>query len=92
MIIVALILFSLVVVHTSEGDSCAFFGQLQSRSDREVLTRQLVYEVHHGIVPSILLINTQAVEEQVQELMFWEADLPSPENLKVYQHTPFCTN
>ena len=45
-----------------------------------------------GLVSSILLINTQAVEEQVQELIFWEADLPSPENLKVYQHTPFCTN
>ncbi|XP_071499270.1 52 kDa repressor of the inhibitor of the protein kinase-like [Diadema antillarum] len=35
-----------------------------------------------GLLPSVLLTNTEALDEQMQELMFWEADLPSPENLK----------
>ena len=33
-----------------------------------------------GLVPSILLTSMLTVEVQIQELMFWETDLPSPEN------------
>nr|XP_054770920.1 52 kDa repressor of the inhibitor of the protein kinase-like [Lytechinus pictus] len=35
-----------------------------------------------GLLPSVLLTNAEALDEQMQELMFWEADLPSPGNLK----------
>lgn len=31
-----------------------------------------------GLLPSVLLTNAEALDEQMQELMFWEADLPSP--------------
>ena len=34
-----------------------------------------------GLVSSILL--TKAIAEPIQELIFWEADLPLPESLKV---------
>lgn len=36
-----------------------------------------------GLVPSVLLTSTTGEDEQVQDLLFWESDLPSPENLKV---------
>ena len=41
------------------------------------------------LVPSILLTNIQAVEELVQELMFWKADLPSPKSLNVLPKPEF---
>ncbi|XP_071491986.1 52 kDa repressor of the inhibitor of the protein kinase-like [Diadema antillarum] len=45
-----------------------------------------------GLLPSVLLTNAEALDEQMQELMFWEADLPSPENAEIGSRTRFFQN